>query len=80
LLSFYFGIILTVHIDASWHSSRPLIALASYRSRSDTLIDKSQDENPSSVGVVQFPLSRSHSDVLPATLLCRPDSNLTSVS
>jgi hypothetical protein len=56
------------------------MALASYRSRSDTLIDESQDETPSSVGVVQFPLSRSHSDVLPATLLCRSDSNLTSVS
>ena len=34
---------------------------------------------PPSVGVVQFSLSRSHSDVLPATLLRRSESNFTSV-
>jgi hypothetical protein len=40
---------------------------------------RAQRDTPSSVGVVQFSLSRSHSDVLPATLLRRSESNFTSV-
>ena len=55
------------------------VALASYRSRSEALIDESQDETPSSPGVVQFPLTRTQSDVLPAALLRRTDSNPASV-
>jgi hypothetical protein len=55
------------------------VALASYRSRSEALIDESQDETPSSPGVVQFPLTRTQSDVLPAALLHRIDSSPASV-
>jgi len=55
------------------------VTLALYRSRSDTLMDESPDDTPSTAGVVQFPLSRSQSDVLPSSLCRQSDPNSTSV-
>jgi hypothetical protein len=53
-------------------------ALASCRSRSDAVLDESQDETASS-GDLQFSFSRSQSDVLTAALLRRSESNSVSV-
>jgi hypothetical protein len=56
-----------------------LMSLAAFRTRSENLMDESQDDTLSVAGVVQFPLSRSQSDVLPSTFLRQPDPNSSSI-